>query len=69
MALAATGSAVVAWKCTLGASSQQWTGYNDGPLRTGGGAGHRRRPAPCWAGRRFIAGRMIKVQCEPAAIR
>ena len=36
MALAATGTAMVAWKCTPGASSQQWTGYNDGTLRTGG---------------------------------
>ena len=36
MALAATGSAVVTWKCTPGASSQQWTGYNDGTMRTGG---------------------------------
>jgi hypothetical protein len=36
MALAANGSAVVAWKCDPGASSQQWTGYNDGTLRING---------------------------------
>ena len=34
-ALAANGSAV-AWKCSPGASSQQWTGYSDGTLRIGG---------------------------------
>ena len=36
MALAANGTTVVAWKCTPGATSQQWTGYNDGTLRTAG---------------------------------
>jgi hypothetical protein len=34
-ALAADGSAV-AWTCSPGASSQQWTGYSDGTLRAGG---------------------------------
>jgi Protein of unknown function (DUF4232)/Ricin-type beta-trefoil lectin domain len=33
---AANGNAVVAWKCSPGASSQQWTSYNDGTLRIGG---------------------------------
>ena len=55
MALAATGSAVVAWTCTPGATSQQWTGYNDGTLRTGGrcldvtgpGAGAKATMAAC----------------------
>jgi hypothetical protein len=36
MALAADGTTVVAWKCSPGASSQQWTGYSDGTLRIGG---------------------------------
>jgi hypothetical protein len=36
MALAADGTTVVAWKCSPGASTQQWTGYSDGTLRIGG---------------------------------
>jgi hypothetical protein len=55
MAVAADGTAVVAWKCTPGASSQQWTGYNDGTLRinarcldvTGPGAGAKATVAAC----------------------
>jgi hypothetical protein len=55
MALAANGSAVVAWKCSPGASSQQWTGYSDGTLRIGGrclavtgpGAGAKATVAAC----------------------
>jgi hypothetical protein len=35
-ALAADGTTVVAWKCSPGAASQQWTGYNDGTLRING---------------------------------
>jgi Ricin-type beta-trefoil lectin domain len=27
---------VVAWKCSPGASTQQWTGYSDGTLRSNG---------------------------------
>ncbi len=48
MTLAGDGTAVVARKCSPGATSQQWTGYNDGTLRINGKcldvAG--RRPAP-----------------------
>lgn len=36
VALARDGITVVAWKCSPGATSQQWTGYNDGTLRIGG---------------------------------
>jgi DNA-binding CsgD family transcriptional regulator len=36
MALAGNGTAVMAWKCSAGASSQQWTGYSDGTLRING---------------------------------
>jgi len=36
MALAGDGTTVVAWKCSPGAASQQWTGYNDGTLRING---------------------------------
>jgi hypothetical protein len=36
VALAGDGTTVVAWKCTPGATSQQWTGYNDGTLRING---------------------------------
>jgi hypothetical protein len=36
MALAGDGTTVVAWKCSPGATSQQWTGYNDGTLRING---------------------------------
>jgi hypothetical protein len=36
MALAGDGTTVVAWKCSPGAPSQQWTGYNDGMLRING---------------------------------
>ena len=36
MALAGDGTTVVAWKCSPGAPSQQWTGYNDGTLRING---------------------------------
>ena len=36
MALAGDGATVVAWKCSPGAPSQQWTGYNDGTLRING---------------------------------
>ena len=36
VALAGDGTAVVAWKCSPGATSQQWTGYNDGTLRING---------------------------------
>ena len=49
--LAADRAAVVAWTCSPGASTQQWTSYSDGTLRTGGrcldltgpGAGARAR--------------------------
>ena len=34
--LAADGIAVAAWKCSPGASTQQWTGYSDGTLRING---------------------------------
>ena len=55
MTLAAAGTAVVAWKCSPGTSSQQWTGYSDGTLRTAGmcldvtgpGAGAKARVAAC----------------------
>jgi len=55
MALAADGTTVVAWKCTPGVGSQQWTGYNDGTLRinsrcldvTGPGAGAKVQVAAC----------------------
>jgi uncharacterized protein DUF4232/ricin-type beta-trefoil lectin protein len=54
-ALAADGTAVVAWKCSPGTGSQQWTGYSDGTLRIGGkcldvtgpGAGARAEAATC----------------------
>jgi hypothetical protein len=36
MTLAADGSTVVARKCSLGDSAQQWTGYSDGTLRING---------------------------------
>ncbi len=36
MTLAADGTAVVAWKCSPAASTQQWTGYSDGTLRING---------------------------------
>ena len=36
MALAGDGTTVVAWKCSPGATAQQWTGYNDGTLRING---------------------------------
>jgi uncharacterized protein DUF4232/ricin-type beta-trefoil lectin protein len=36
MAVAGDGTTVVAWKCSPGAASQQWTGYNDGTLRING---------------------------------
>jgi len=36
VALAGDGATVVAWKCSPGAASQQWTGYNDGTLRING---------------------------------
>ena len=36
MTLAGDGTAVVAQKCSPGATSQQWTGYNDGTLRING---------------------------------
>lgn len=36
VALASDGTSVVAWKCSPGAASQQWTGYNDGTLRING---------------------------------
>jgi hypothetical protein len=36
MTLAANGTTVVAWKCNLSGSTQEWTGYSDGTLRTGG---------------------------------
>ena len=36
VALASDGATVVAWKCSPGAASQQWTGYNDGTLRING---------------------------------
>jgi uncharacterized protein DUF4232/ricin-type beta-trefoil lectin protein len=55
VALAADGTTVVAWTCSPGASSQQWTGYNDGTLRIGGkclavtgpGAGAKAEVAAC----------------------
>ena len=55
MTLAADGTTVVAWKCSPGASSQQWTGYSDGTLRinsrcldvTGPGAGAKVQVAAC----------------------
>jgi ricin-type beta-trefoil lectin protein len=55
MTLAADGATVVAWKCSPGASSQQWTGYSDGTLRitsrcldvTGPGAGANVQVAAC----------------------
>ena len=55
MALAADGTTVVAWKCSPGASTQQWTGYSDGTLRingkcldvTGPGAGAKATVAAC----------------------
>jgi hypothetical protein len=48
-------AAVVAWTCSPGASTQQWTSYSDGTLRTGGrcldvtgpGAGARATAAAC----------------------
>ena len=53
--LAADRAAVVAWTCSPGASTQQWTSYSDGTLRTGGrclgltgpGAGARAKAAAC----------------------
>ena len=36
VALAGDGTTVVAWKCSPGATAQQWTGYNDGTLRISG---------------------------------
>ncbi len=36
MTLAVDGIAVAAWKCSPGASTQQWTGYSDGTLRLNG---------------------------------
>jgi hypothetical protein len=36
VALAADRTTVVAWTCSPGASTQQWTGYSDGTLRIGG---------------------------------
>ena len=36
VALAGDGTTVVAWKCSPDATSQQWTGYNDGTLRING---------------------------------
>jgi hypothetical protein len=53
--LAAGRATVVAWKCSPGASTQQWTGYSDGTLRTGGrcldvtgpGAGAKAEVAAC----------------------
>ncbi len=55
MTVAADGATVVAWKCSPGASSQQWTGYSDGTLRingkcldvTGPGAGAKAKVAAC----------------------
>jgi Ricin-type beta-trefoil lectin domain len=55
MALAADRTTVVAWKCSPGASTQQWTGYNDGTLRIGGrcldvtgpGTGAKAKVAAC----------------------
>ena len=55
MALAGNGTAVVAWTCSAGASSQQWTGYRDGTLRingkcldvTGPGVGAKVKIAAC----------------------
>jgi hypothetical protein len=55
MALAGNGTAVMAWKCSAGASSQQWTGYSDGTLRingkcldvTGPGVGAKVKIAAC----------------------
>jgi Domain of unknown function (DUF4232)/Ricin-type beta-trefoil lectin domain len=54
-ALAGDGSTVVAWKCSPGATFQQWTGYNDGTLRisgkcldtTGPAAGARVKAVAC----------------------
>ena len=53
--LAAGRTAVVAWTCSPGTSTQQWTSYSDGTLRTGGrcldvtgpGAGARAKAAAC----------------------
>ena len=53
--LAAGRATVVAWTCSPGASTQQWTSYSDGTLRTGGrcldvtgpGAGARATAAAC----------------------
>jgi hypothetical protein len=36
VALAGDGTTVVAWKCSAGDTSQQWTGYSDGTLRING---------------------------------
>ena len=55
VALAADGTTVVAWTCSPGASTQQWTGYSDGTLRingrcldvTGPGAGAKAKVAAC----------------------
>ncbi len=55
MALAADRTTVVAWKCSPGASTQQWTGYSDGTLRingrclavTGPGVGAKAKVAAC----------------------
>ena len=55
MAVAADGTAVVAWKCNPGTISQQWTGYNDGTLRnngkcldvTGSGVGAKAKVTAC----------------------
>ena len=55
VALAADRATVVAWTCSPGASTQQWTSYSDGTLRTGGrcldvtgpGAGARATAAAC----------------------
>jgi hypothetical protein len=55
MTLDADHTAVVAWKCNPGASSQQWTGYSDGTLRingrclgvTGPGTGAKAEVAAC----------------------
>jgi hypothetical protein len=53
--LPAGRATVVAWTCSPGASTQQWTSYSDGTLRTGGrcldvtgpGTGARARAAAC----------------------
>ena len=53
--LPAGRATVVAWTCSPGASTQQWTSYSDGTLRTGGrcldvtgpGAGARATAAAC----------------------